>query len=145
MFKMFIVLRNRIAWCGKFPVQIITIIILSRGHTTSHISNLGLGRFCYMTARPSKPCTVHSSGIEGSHIKYSGFWVVVQAHEHHWSWHSRGKGDAAHDGTGSRMEELFVLCSKFRPIHHWISRMSRCFSISLIFCPENTEAEHWDF
>lgn len=48
-------------------------------------------------------------------------------------------------GMDSRRERLFVIDSKFRPSHHWISKMSSCFSISVILYSENTEAEHVHF
>lgn len=49
--------------CGKFPIQIIMTIILSNDHIVFHISNLGLGRFCYMTACPSKPTALCAAVI----------------------------------------------------------------------------------
>lgn len=60
---MFIMLRKRIAWCGKFPIQIIMTIILSHGHTVFHICSLGLGRFCYMRVCPSKPTALRTAVI----------------------------------------------------------------------------------
>ena len=60
---MFIMLRKRIACCGKFPIQIIMTIILSHGHTVFHICSLGLGRFCYMTVCPSKPTALCAAVI----------------------------------------------------------------------------------
>lgn len=60
---MFIILKKRIACCGKFPIQIIMTIVMSRGHAVFHICSLGLGRFCYMRARPSKPTALCAAVI----------------------------------------------------------------------------------
>jgi len=60
---MFIMLRKRTAWYGKFPTQIITTIILSHSHTVFCICSLGLGRFCYTTACPSKPTALCTAVI----------------------------------------------------------------------------------
>lgn len=41
------------------------IIILSPGHTESRVCSLDLGRFCYVTACPSKPTTLCVAVIQG--------------------------------------------------------------------------------
>lgn len=58
-------LRKRIVWCGKLPIQIIMIIILSHGHTVSRVCSLDLGRFCYVTACPSKRTILCAAVIQG--------------------------------------------------------------------------------